>query len=411
MSYVSLMPSATAPESAPSTGPSPSIRGFHFLALEEPAALADHSAAWDELAGNAIEPNPFHERWMMLPAIHSFAPTGRLRMVLAYADRPGPPLLCGVFPFEMQSHYKGLPIAHLRSWNHKHCFVGTPLVRDEQPVECINALLEWLATQSWGATFIEWEHFAGDGPFHQALTQALKGSGRPVFASHSSSRALMRPRETAESFLAMTLSAKSRQDFRRHQRKLEKLGVLAYEFTTAEADAGPWIEQFLDLEAGGWKGREGTALKSNEANRQFFTTFALNAARDGRLVMMSLRLDGRPVAMQCDLLCGRAEFVFKIAYDEKYASYSPGMLLAIEQVKRFHSQQAQEWIDWCTAPDNLMANRLTLDRRAITTAVCATGSGRGKWFVASLPGLHGASRALRRVAAGMRQVPAKLLKR
>jgi CelD/BcsL family acetyltransferase involved in cellulose biosynthesis len=409
MSYLSLTPTEVRlPVSEASPRTSPSIRGFHFLALEEPAAIADHVAAWDELASNALEPNPFHEHWMVLPAIHSFAPKGRVRIVLAYADRPGPPLLCGVFPFEMQSHYKGLPIAHLRSWNHKHCFLGSPLVRREHPVECITALLQWLTTQSWDVSFIEWEHIAGDGLFHEALTRALEDSGKRLFPSYSSSRALMRPRENAEAFLAQTLSAKSRQDFRRHQRKLEKMGNLTYDFTTAEAGTGQWIVEFLHLEAAGWKGRQGTALKSDTANTQFFTHFALHAARQGRLVMMSLRLDGRPIAMQCDLVSGNAEFVFKIAYDEKFASYSPGMLLAIEQVKRFHAQSSLEWIDRCTDPDNLMANRLTLDRRTISTAVCATGRLKGKWFVSCLPGLHGASRALRRFAAGFRQIPARL---
>jgi len=37
--------------------------------LDHPATLAAHMAGWNDLAAAALEPNVFHEPWMMLPAI------------------------------------------------------------------------------------------------------------------------------------------------------------------------------------------------------------------------------------------------------------------------------------------------------------------------------------------------------
>src|SRR4051812_12585876 len=60
-------------------------QAFRFEIVSTPAALADHAAAWDELALHAIEPNVFHERWMLLPAMHAYGQQADLAVVLAYA--------------------------------------------------------------------------------------------------------------------------------------------------------------------------------------------------------------------------------------------------------------------------------------------------------------------------------------
>src|SRR5678816_27686 len=116
---------------------------FRVTVLDHPATLAGHMAAWNDLAAAALEPNVFYEPWMLLPAIDSFGRGKALRYVLVYADQgDAPPLLCGLFPLERVARYNGLPFSHVRLWQHKHCFLGTPLVRASHARASLNAFLD-----------------------------------------------------------------------------------------------------------------------------------------------------------------------------------------------------------------------------------------------------------------------------
>src|SRR6185436_15718227 len=123
------------------------------------------------------------------------------------------------------------------------------------------------------------------------------------------------------------------------------------------------------------------------------------AARRGRLMMLGLRLAGRWIALKCNFLSGEGSFAFKIAYDEEYARFSPGTLLELENIRRFHAQPELRWMDSCADPDHFMANRLWLDRRGLADLVTTTGRAAGELMVSSLPLLHWMSRTLRRMPA------------
>ena len=372
-------------------------QAYRFELVHGPAGLADHAAAWDELAEQALEPNVFHERWMLMPALHAYAGPAQLFIVLVYCDRGlgGPPRLCGLFPLERVRHYKGLPFPHLRLWQYKHCYLGTPLVHRNHARRCLAALLAWLAPRG-GASFIEWGMVASDGPFFQALQAVAAERGLPSFLCYGWSRGVLIPRADAETFIAQTLPHKARRELRRLERRLHDLGELRYQQLGPQDDAEAALAEFLELEQRGWKGRRGSALGSNGENRRFFLRAAGEAARTGRLMLLAMRLDGRAIAMKCNLLARDGAYAFKIAYDEQYAKYSPGLLLELEHVRRFHAS-GLKWMDWCSEPDHFMANRLSLDRRALSTLVTASGRPAGRWLVSALPALHWCGRRLRRL--------------
>jgi len=370
-------------------------RHYSFTVVDDPAGLASHVAAWEDLAASAVEANVFYEPWMLLPALEAFAQKLALRFIFVYAERPGEPSrLCGFFPFERTSRYKRLPLAHLRLWQHKHCYLGTPLLRQGYARQCLAALLDWIAADPLGTSFVEWGHVAGDGAFHEALTGALADTGRRSFVSQRSSRALLRPRRNSEAFLAEALPVKSRKEFRRLERRLAEQGEVRY-VEPGGAETEGWIQQFLALEAHGWKGRRGSAFDCTDANRGFFAAVVREAARRGRLTMLGLKIGDRPLALKCNLLAGAGSFAFKIAYDEAYARFSPGALLELENIRRFHARPGLQWMDSCADPEHFMANRLWLDRRTLVTMLTASGRTAGGFVVAALPLLRRVYRSLR----------------
>ncbi len=343
---------------------------------------------WEDLAGSALEPNVFYEPWMMMPAIQNLGAAKPLLIALVYTTnpaQPGTPLLCGFFPLERGRRYKGAPVRYLRLWRHRHCYLTVPLIRAGYERRTLEAFFDWLANDERSGALIEFNTLAGDGPFYQALVDYLYRSRRPNRIYDSYTRALFRPAADADTYLSAALSSKHRKMIKRLNKGLSEIGRLEYDALAPNTDAAVWIEEFLRLEASGWKGREGSAMDSNEADRVFFTAVATEAFRRDRLEMLALRLDGRPIAYKCNFLAGYASFTFKIAFDESYSRFSPGMLLEIENVRRLHSQSQIEWVDSCADPGNFMFNRLWLGRRTIQNILVSTGKAPGDLFVSATP--------------------------
>jgi CelD/BcsL family acetyltransferase involved in cellulose biosynthesis len=81
--------------------------------------------------------------------------------------------------------------------------------------------------------------------------------------------------------------------------------------------------------------------------------------------------------MKVNLLSGEAGYCFKIAHDETLAKRSPGVLLEVDMVERFHASTLRR-LDSCADPYNVMINRLWPDRRALVTLAFVVGGSRGR---------------------------------
>lgn len=371
--------------------------------VDDVAALAEHRAAWENLAVHALEANVFYEPWLLLPALASFAVGAAMQFVLVYVRTPGTaPLLCGFFPLERVSHYRGLPLPHLRLWQNRFCVLGTPLLRKGYEDRTLRAFHEWLRAEPGGAQAMQWARVSGDGPFHAALGRAIAGARLPRFLVERHLRGLLCRRESAEAFLAEALPKKSRREFRRQERRLAEHGPLEYAECTDAADAGRWIASFVALESAGWKGRVGTALASSPARLAFFMRAAHEAARRRQLQMLGLFVAGRPVALKCNFLARGGGFTWKIAYDEAFQRYSPGALLELENIRRFHARAEPPWMDSCAIPGHFMINRLWLDRRVIQTLIVSSGRLRGSFAVQALPAARWLYRLVRSAAPAPR---------
>ena len=71
------------------------------------------------------------------------------------------------------------------------------------------------------------------------------------------------------------------------------------------------------------------------------------------------------MAMKCSLSAGKGLFALKIAYDEQWAKYSPGVLLELENIRVQHFEARHKWMDSCAQPDHPMINHLWGERRLI----------------------------------------------
>src|SRR5258706_1047910 len=322
--------------------------------LRDPAALGHLIPHWADLAANALEPNPFYEHWMLLPALECFAKRDEVEVFALWRDGR----LAALFPFQRARRYKGLPVRALGAWRDRHCLLSTPLFRAEGAVEPCADLLGWLRAE---APLLELSYIPADGPFHQALQRA----GARTYVDNRYERALLVTEGGAETYINGSLSRHLRQELRRRERRLGERGKVAHTVLRAGDDLERWAEEFLRLEAAGGKGREGSALACREANRRFATEIFAGAFARGRLHMVGVDLDGRPLARCVSILAGAGAYAFKTAYDEEFSRYSPGVIAEVDRIREFHGLAVAQWMDSYTAPDNDVLNAVWKGRRTI----------------------------------------------
>ena len=344
--------------------------------------------AWDELASVALEPNPFYESWMLLPALEAFGLERNFRLVtIGDGDR-----LDAVLPFERTRGFKGLPLPALGSWLHRHCLLCTPLVRAEGASETLSTLVEWLKAGGEGASIVNLRYIPSDGPFHRALV----ATGVPCAVLNSHARPILRRAKSGEAYISEFIPGKDRQEVRRRERRLREHGQLSHVVLEPGEDVTRWIDDFLRLEAAGWKGREGSAMICSEANRRFLTETFTAAHRRGRLEMVGVDLDGKPLARCTGFITGEGAYAFKPAYDEAFAKFSPGIIAELARIRNLHERPGFRWMDSYTDTDNTVLSRLWRDRLTVQSLAFGTSTA-GALAVATWPFLRWAKQQGKRL--------------
>ena len=347
------------------------VTAYPAPALVEVFTRADEliglRAAWDDLASNALSPNPFYESWMLTPALRHLAAHGeQILVVTVWSLSSGDRLLIGLLPVVRRASYRGLPLPHLASWQHMHCFLSTPLVRKGWSDQFFSSLLAWYDGFRGAGSFIELRQFAGDGPFWEAAEPFLVSSRRSIEETDFHQRAALASSLSSDAYIRQALSGKRRKELTRQSNRLQEQGTVQMMTCGPHDDVDSWIHSFVALERSGWKGREASALGSNEGQHQFFRAIVREAHQRGVLFMSQLLLNHRPLAMQCTFRSGAHGFAFKIAFDEEFSRYSPGMHLELNKIAHALDGGAGFALyDSCAVPDHFMINRLWTERRAI----------------------------------------------
>jgi CelD/BcsL family acetyltransferase involved in cellulose biosynthesis len=362
----------------------------HVVVVDRPGDLARHVPAWTALIPELLEPNVFYEPWMLGPALEHLRRVGEVQIVLFYEDRTEQQLL-GVFPITRHARYRGLPIAGGQLWKYPHCYLSTPHVHRARAAEVLGAFLDWAAGQR--LPLFEFINLVSDGKFRKVLVDLAHERGLESVMTRSMTRPLFRRSSDATAYLRRSVSGSNLKELRRKERRLGEFAPLAYQPLQPTDALPPLLEEFLAVEASGWKRREGSALACNEGDRRFFETVMTEAFGRDRLYMGTLRFDGRAIAIDTAIRTGEGAYAFKLAFDETMGRFSPGALLTLHTIRRLHELDGFEWLDTCSARDSPMARYFT-DRVGIDSLLVATGQ-RSAPVVAAMPLIRWAIRSLR----------------
>jgi hypothetical protein len=245
---------------------------------------------------------------------------------------------------------------------HRTIACGTPLVDAERGAEGMAAILSALSKRRriTRSRALDLPQVSQDGPVFEALVKAAQMANLPFIMHDPFDRGLLRRRP--EPGYEQLYNARLRHQLRRCRRRLaEQLGtepVLVDR--TDDPDA---VDRYLRLEGSGYKAKIGAAMTTVAGEPEFFADMCRRFAAAGLLQVSALEAGEQTLAMLVSLRGHDGLFMFKIAHNESYARYGPGILLHVASMEHFHTATDANWIDTCAYRDNETLLRLYPDRR------------------------------------------------
>jgi hypothetical protein len=231
----------------------------------------------------------------------------------------------------------------------------------QRPVDAWAEMLRLLSASRRKQHFSFFEvRWIAAGPVFSALVEAARRRGLPTEVIEDFEQPFMHRR--ADGDYTFPQSKRHLSDYRRRARRLaEQLGA-DLEVANLRGDPAA-IQEYIDLEAAGYKYDSGVAMRTQPGESEYFTDMCSRFAADDRLHLLRLHAGPHTVAMQISLEAGEGLFLIKVTHDEEFNHYDPGVQLHLRAMEYFHAETKAEWIDICTFADNQLLLRLYPDRR------------------------------------------------
>jgi CelD/BcsL family acetyltransferase involved in cellulose biosynthesis len=333
-------------------------------------------AAWQRLADSVAEPNVFYEPSFSLAALRQLEPRKHIHLAFVWDDVENPvgTVLVAVIPVELERRLP-LPFSVAGSWHHPFAVLASPLIAAGREFAVFAAFFDQLAALRRGPRFLLWCAQSEDGAIARALALFAATTGRPasLLSEHSRAQLVCRGSQSFRSQLSTT----RKRQIRRQRRRLEEAGTVDVSTVSCGPELAAGIEDFLTLEASGWKGRTGTAARSRPSTEAFLRDAVGGLAGLGKVRIDRLSLDGKPIAAAIVLSSGGIGSLWKIAYSEAHARFAPGIQLLYALSNSLSDDPAFRSVDSCTAPGHALIESLWPDRIRISHRIVAVRAGEG----------------------------------
>ena len=335
-----------------------------------PARLGyDLQEELDFLSNRAIEPNVFFSGRFLAPAMPRLEDR-QIRMALIRDESGARSRIRLLMPFSVEKPGFAVGPSIIRVWSNPFGPLGTPLVDAEDAAETIDNLFEALSAREAALpSVLVLPDVRLNGIFMQLAKAVAIGRNLPLTVTSPYVRPMLDSDMDALAYLNHAISPHHLRDLRRQWRQLEKLGSVAYNVARQPEEIRVRMEEFLALEASGWKGKKRSAMVMDRYRAAFAREAITNLAEADGVRIHTIDFDGRAIASMIVFLMSGEAYTWKTAYDEAFAKYSPGKLLMAE-LTEWHLDDANIMrTDSCAAPDHPIMSRMWQEREEMGTLV------------------------------------------
>jgi len=309
-----------------------------------------HFADWQVLSASAIQPAGYNAPDLILPLLKHI---GDAKLMTV---RHGPDLLMA-FPVSSKRLF-------VKTWDTPLTASSLPHLNAELGASTLLAFIN-AQTQPVLLTAI---------PAQGAFMETLKKQSANFRIVQTWQRAALKPVGIFEDWLQTNFVQKRRKEFKRLRNRLSEQGAMITETLKQGQDPKPFIEDLLSLESKGWKGSGGTAIASNSKLKLAVQEACGKLHQSNKLRFWSLKLDGKSIACLFAIVEGDQAWLGKIAYDESFAKYSPGVQIILDSTEALFSETQIKQIDSSAIPNHPMIDRIWRDRIEMVNVFVAPSS-------------------------------------
>lgn len=285
--------------------------------------------AWRDLVPRAMIPNVF-----MGPDFVSAAGASReILVVLVWGRKEQDRRLEGVWALTRRKLRKFLPLPTLSAALNRQCALGSPVIRRDNPDPVFHAIFDAIAAEPTLVKAVCVRQFIVHKRMLDVLSRVLEARQSPLVTLRQRERPIIEKENDQSTFDSICKSSKRLSNLRRCRRNLSRKYETEEVSYREPEDVASALEDFLLLEASGWKGVRRTALACNTDTSNFARAWLTGLAVKGDVSIEALRVDGQPIGMSILAVCGDWAFLWKTCYDEQFSQFGPGGL-NLEQVSR-----------------------------------------------------------------------------
>lgn len=311
------------------------------------------------LMARAVEPNAFFEPRFLIPAMPRLDERA-VRLLVARDEDAAHSRLRFFMPFtvERPSLRTGRV---LRAWTHPFGPLGTLPLDGDDPLRTARDLLQSLRDRGDLPRKLVLPDLRLDGTFARILREAVSAEGLTMAVCDRRTRAALRP--------GAALPSRRRREQNRLLRRLGQHGPVRFEEAREPDAVREGLEEFLALEASGWKGRRRTALAQDRYRAAFAREAVNGLAERGQARVFTLWAGEDAAASLVILESGGEAVAWKTAYDERFAASGPGTLVLSMATERLQADPGLRLVDSCAVPDHRVMNRFWRGRTEVGTLV------------------------------------------
>lgn len=298
-----------------------------FQGMEGLESLRD---AWNEIVSGMTRRHFFHLWEWHHSYLKCLAPDPDKLMFFLFTKGEAP---VAIFPLQFtRIPLGGLKLKALTFPSHDHMPICDIIChRDALQLPLFQLLVQHLRNQGESWDVIHLPHLLEDACAIKAIQQ------------HPPSAFLFRREggcdciDVTGTYEALGLSGKFRYNLKRTRQHLNQLPGVRFTFAQDGLDLEEGLDAFLDVEASGWKGSQGsgTAIKLQPRLVSFYRELIGAFSVSGKVAINTLHADGKCIAAQFCLLSDDTVYMLKIGYDEGYKRYAPGKHLVDLFIRRY----------------------------------------------------------------------------
>jgi CelD/BcsL family acetyltransferase involved in cellulose biosynthesis len=368
----------------PTTGSDGLIMPARFVEVSD--LTDDEYERWRNLADASLEPNVSFEPDLLIPADRHVLGDHELTLVIVGDGER----FNGLLPLRTVDKWQGIPIKVLTSRLDDEVvpvlpILGTPLLRPECAADAMSALLVAAGelARRRRAGFLVLERLNSDGPTAELIGRTCAMHKRPSY-SYAHWEKPVFSRRDGQDYRAETLHRERMRDLAKKERRLAR--ITGSPVTVSDRDQDPLaVEDFLRIEASGWKGEGGTAMALDPRLSAFFHDSCSRLSVASRHHLLTLEAGSRPIAMSWCVESGNGLFLLRICHDDNYGKFSPGGQLEVATVEFFHRSTRATIIDPCCAPTNTFHAHFLPDRSPMASSIIAVGGLSSRAFIGLFP--------------------------